>query len=183
VTSIYMLNDPATGRTRYVGKTSNLPKRIARHLGLRSTNLHLNRWIKKVGRPEVQVALTVAGDGAREERELISLGKSQGWPLVNLTPGGEGHPGAMSAEHRAKISDTMKARGIRPTKPGRKRGHVVPQEQRTKISESHRGVSLSPAHRARISEAQRLRFQRPEERAKASRAGSKGAAARWNRGG
>ena len=127
------------------------------------------------------------------EVSLIAQYRSMGYPLVNMTDGGDGLRNP-SPETRARISEALK--GHRPTPEARARnseaqkkasarpetrarrseaskgrspwikGRSHTPETRARISEAHNGRSLSPETRAKLSEAHKGRSHTPEARAR-----------------
>lgn len=105
---IYALIDPTTRLIRYVGKTVRSKARFNDHL--RSNSLtHCSRWIQELAalgfQPEFCVLEQVADEALLSMSEIwwISYGLSCGWPLTNLTSGGDGML-SPSEETRQKIS-------------------------------------------------------------------------------
>ena len=114
-TSIYTLHDP-DGELRYVGKTIlSLDLRLRRHLSnaRRGTRSYCAVWLRSLlvrgASPEIRLLQVVVGSGwVAAERYWIAHFREQGCRLVNLTSGGEGHPGhSPSTETRAKRSSSM----------------------------------------------------------------------------
>lgn len=95
---IYGLVDPITNTVRYVGKTINLRRRIRDHCTRCNKNVtHLNSWLlglKNNGlKPEVFVVDEVDNDDwIFWEQHYISLFKSWGFKLLNMTIGGDNPP-------------------------------------------------------------------------------------------
>lgn len=93
---IYTLSDPNTGLVRYVGKTDNLKRRYNEHFkNARLCKTHVQCWIhglrNKGERPEMDCIDTVLmGEFKFWEQYYISLYKSWGFDLTNLTIGGDG---------------------------------------------------------------------------------------------
>lgn len=184
-TFIYALIDPETHEVRYVGKSDNPYKRFLNHL-LDKMELHKVRWIQlllgKGLKPEWTVLEQCDKSIWQErERDWISFGKRIGWPLTNLTDGGDG--GSFKGRHhseesRMKIS--IAGIGRRHTneakekmsisqrgkhyywsgKQGPMTGRHHSEETKRKISESEKGKivwnkdkKLSEEHRRRLSES------------------------------
>ncbi len=111
---VYALTDPRTETIRYVGKSSTgmeRPQSHRLHLNLaRDPNLHKVRWIQQLQALGLSYRIDVleeVGDGDINAAEIrwIAYGRAQGWPLTNLTNGGDGQSGRVfSAETRAKMS-------------------------------------------------------------------------------
>lgn len=94
---IYGLREPHTGLIRYIGKTTNPRRRWLNHLCEKS---HCRRtyWIRSLlrrkFRPELVIIEEIRGAWPWQESERfwISFAKANGWPLVNMTSGGDGVP-------------------------------------------------------------------------------------------
>lgn len=134
---IYSLTDPTTGEIRYIGKTNNLAIRLKWHLGHCKTNrTHKNNWlvglISQGLKPIMDVLATVGNENEAYIREQmwIEYGRAQGWPLTNLTDGGNGTP-----------------------------GYQWTAEQRAAFSAKKKGVQFSDEHKAALSEAQKERLK------------------------
>lgn len=145
---VYALRDE-TGLTRYIGITTRtLGIRLRRHLydaksGLRG---HRCNWIRsmicKGNCPSILEIQRTASCGADLERNWISLMRAMGWPLVNLTDGGDGTRGVTpTPEHRMKISKALtgikrseqtKAL-IRLARAKQLPAHTTPHSEATKI--------------------------------------------------
>lgn len=165
---IYGLVDPRTLLVRYVGLASRGLKRARAHrvpsrLAERS---HKSSWIKSLLAAGLDYEIVVLEETSREalcdaERFWIAYGRACGWPLTNLTDGGDGALNP-SAETRAKRSAALKGRYMSP-------------EHRARIGDAHRGRVKSPEERRRLSEALRGKKRSAESIAKqfASRKGYK----------
>jgi hypothetical protein len=135
LTRIYTLHEPG-GELRYVGKTiHSLSKRHRLHItNARRGGLgYLGAWIRKLLRfglePEIRLLQVVVGDSwPQAEKYWIDYFRTLGCPLVNLTEGGDGHP-----------------------------GHHPSEETKAKIAAGNTGRIFSVTHKERISEAARHR--------------------------
>lgn len=116
---IYGLIDPRTLLIRYIGKSVNGLYRPRCH----KSSAHLkektykNNWIKQLIYEGLSYDIVVLEDTSREEivqaeRWWIAYGRALGWPLTNLTDGGEGPLGR-------KISEEQRARLCGPDNPGK----------------------------------------------------------------
>ena len=178
---IYGLVDPRTDAVRYIGKTKNGLKRPRMHglpSRLKKDKTYKANWIREILTLGLTYTIRVLeevpiADLCSAEQTWITFGLEAGWPLTNLTRGGEGlHGHVFTAEHRAKIS--MANRGRKLTEAHRKaisvqaRGRKLTPEQRLKftnlgrtasaetralIGQAHRGKILSAAARAKVSAA------------------------------
>jgi hypothetical protein len=181
---IYALLDDRSGEVRYIGKTLIKPStRLGQHRR-DVADTHKARWVRSIGPEHVQIKVLEAAERTRLcdlEREWIARLRADGVRLTNLTPGGEGGPGAKPGaanpmkrpEVVAKIvavprrrDDLWKARISMARK-----GQRVSEETKAKISASLSGVPKSAKHNAAVSVAQRERNARmtPEQRSEITR--------------
>jgi hypothetical protein len=129
-TFIYALHDPEDVSDRvYVGMTVAPRSRLADHMSASSLKKKTlkNGWIKSMlargSAPAMVILECVHGDDYQEaEIFWIASLRAIGVQLVNGTDGGHGG-----------------------------RGRILSKESKVKISTSHKGVKLSPEHRASIS--------------------------------
>lgn len=171
---IYGLIDPLTRLIRYVGKSCTGMRRPSRHRNLapNSVGPYCENWIRGLlasGLDYEVTVLDVATDKtalSRLEQFWIAYGRALGWPLTNLTDGGDGRsPGSKaSPETRAKMSAAHK-------------GAKHSDEARAKISafrlklyaeqpeeiEKLRARMFTATWRAKISEKQKGRIKSFEE--------------------
>src|SRR5690348_11163357 len=115
---IYALNDPLTGKCRYVGKTTDPRARLFNHCCPAIFNVgqsHKDRWIKKLAglglKPVLEILDEVpSAEWEFWEREYIRLFSAIGINLTNALPGGEGSPkgSKLSEEHRRKIGEARR---------------------------------------------------------------------------
>ena len=96
-TYIYGLKDPRDGEIYYVGKSNDPRARLSSHL---KDNINADKvaWIDGLLalnlRPELVVLENVNADKWQAaERRWIADGHDYGWPLVNISPGGNGDTG------------------------------------------------------------------------------------------
>lgn len=150
---IYGLVDPRTRLVRYVGLASKGLKRARVHrvparLAARS---HKNSWIKALLAAgldyEVVVLEADPGDLQGAERFWIAYGRACGWPLTNMTDGGDGvlNP---SADTRARRAQALRGRRLSPTHRSRiaaaLRGRAKSREAVAKTAAALRGKKRSP---------------------------------------
>lgn len=145
---VYGLTDPRTGEIRYIGKTSQGMRRPLAHAWesklAKERGRHKANWIAQLQREHLEYGVTVLdilpdtyGLDALEQR-WIAYGRGVGWPLTNLTNGGEGmHGFSPSAETRAKIA-------------AGNRGKVRTAETRARLAETSRGRRHTPEECARM---------------------------------
>ena len=127
---IYGLTDPRTNEVRYIGKTTKGMSRPIAHGRpwiLRTNRTHRTNWINKLASTGVRFGIVVLEYCTEEtisdrERAWIAWARQIGWNLTNHTDGGEGVPG-----YRFK------------------------EEQKKRIGEVHKGKTISPETRSRIS--------------------------------
>lgn len=98
-TIIYGLVDPFSGFVRYIGQSTNGVRRAKVHsypVQLQiQRHTHKSRWLSKLkttGGPKIVVLEVVPSvDQLSDyERFWIAQGRGLGWPLTNITDGGEG---------------------------------------------------------------------------------------------
>ena len=138
--SIYALIDPLTKEVRYIGKSVNPNTRFRAHLRNRS-DTHCARWLGVLRDLGLEPEMTILeaeteGDGSEAEIRWIAYGRELGWPLTNLTDGGDGSLGVVQSEEtRQKRAEAMKAahaRGLFP--PPVNKGGTISEEQKAQIS-------------------------------------------------
>lgn len=103
---IYALVDPESRLVKYIGKSCSGLARPKQHMAAYSYNrrYHVSRWIRRlvtVGlSPEIVVLETVNDKHALIPAEIwwIAYGRCLGWPLTNLTRGGDGSYGRHTSE-------------------------------------------------------------------------------------
>jgi hypothetical protein len=139
VVSIYALVVPGTADIRYVGKTEfSLRRRLGWHMTAvrRGSQLHVHRWMRKLGSPPDVILLEAVSDDrwAAAEREWIAHYR-RGGRLTNMTDGGE-VPSRVGCAHSP--------------------------ETRALLAEAMRRRVLTPVHRRRIAEAMTGKNQSPE---------------------
>ena len=153
---IYALVDPRDDTIRYIGKTiQSLEKRMKSHLRRRDGTRRA-RWIEELSasqqKPSIHILEVIRAnkDWEKRERWWIAHGMDEGWPLTNVSDGGEGRaPGHYkSSITRKRQSDAMKAAWAR----GAYRSRDT-EEWRKKISIAKKGTVIFPEHRAKISRA------------------------------
>jgi len=104
-TYIYGLREPDTMMIRYIGKTTDPHRRWLNHLCEKSKT-HRRNWILSLKRrglePEIVVIEEVTGAWPWQESERfwIAFALKNGWPLVNMTSGGDGVPDWASSPKR-----------------------------------------------------------------------------------
>lgn len=119
---IYALNDPTTGRCRYVGKSVAPKDRLRGHIRrLGEGRSHKNNWVKKLRARGLKPVLEILDEVPQTEwqfweREYIRVFRAIGIDLLNVSDGGESPPPiteelreklrrkVFTAEHRANIS-------------------------------------------------------------------------------
>jgi len=91
---IYGLVDPIDGEIYYVGQSMNPHYRLSQHLAQKAS-CPKSEWIndlKLAGLTPCVKILQVSNteNWVQDEKEWIAYGHEHGWPLTNLTNGGEG---------------------------------------------------------------------------------------------
>lgn len=155
---IYGLVDPHTGLIRYIGKTGWGQARVRLH----QTQLHKDRtykgnWLRKLKDEGLECEVEVLEVMPKEllsegERFWIEYAKCLGWPLTNLTDGGEGlHGHVFSEEHKAKISSANKGRKLTDEQKQKIRTAALQRDPLTRLrSNPRRGWHHSEETRGKI---------------------------------
>lgn len=117
-TFIYSLIDPRNGDVRYIGKSDKPKERLSCHLSERlydeRINKHKVNWLKSLIKENLKPELFILDqvnidDWKFWEQHYISLYRSFGFNLVNLTVGGDGSSFSKhSIESRLKMSIGLK---------------------------------------------------------------------------
>lgn len=157
----YGLVDPRTKLIRYVGCSSCGLKRPRQHMNPRENRANPKKamWIRDLRTAGLVFEIVVLEETTLEtwktdEIWWIAFGRACGWPLVNLTDGGDGTLGYKpSAETRAKFSAYHK---------GRKHS----AEHIARVAAANRGKKISESQRAKLRAANLGRKQSPESIAK-----------------
>jgi hypothetical protein len=111
---VYGLVCPKTGECRYIGKTCLGVRRLRHHWsGKKSGRTYKDNWLRGLDRvgliPEVVLLEVASTDQELLEAECrwIVHAREQGWPLTNLTDGGDGAAGRVGSEkQRAAVIAT-----------------------------------------------------------------------------
>lgn len=166
---IYGLADPISGMIRYVGKSTVPERRYEEHIVDRRHS-YKSHWIHSLLQQNLKPLCVIletleANDGwQRREKYWIAYGHEQGWPLTNLTDGGDGVCGRTGWRHteetKRKIGDANRGRKLPPiSEETRQRlskagmGRDVSKETRQRISKTLIGHSVSEEARCKISKA------------------------------
>lgn len=170
--SIYALDDPRTGRTRYVGWAYDVRKRLEAHIRrARREKTHKANWLNFLAATGLKPALRILESGteswADAERRWIARYRSDGADLTNATVGGEGITGMrFSAETRAKMSAAKRGRKLSPEHVEKvataNRGKRRAPDVIEKIQAKRKGFRHSEATVARIADKLRGRPLSPE---------------------
>ncbi len=139
-TFIYSLSDPITSDVRYIGKANNPKRRYANHL-FAFDNFHKSRWIKSLLNKELKPILEIIDEVPITEwqfweQHYISLYKSWGFNLTNISTGGDG-----GGVFGWRATDETKAR-MRLAQLGKK----LSSETKEKLRIAHTGKKLSASH-------------------------------------
>lgn len=116
---VYGLIDPRTKLIRYIGKSCNglsRPKKVSVYLRGRS---YCKNWIRELCDLGLSYEIIVLSECdsdpllLTEEIWWIAYGRACGWPLTNLTSGGEGAAGVkQSVDNRRKKSEAALGRSV-----------------------------------------------------------------------
>ncbi len=146
---IYILIDPTTNQIRYVGKTTDIKRRIRRHINERFIhNSYKDRWIRKLidndYLPEIEVVdIIPKKNWVYWEQFYISYFKFLGSNLTNGTLGGDEPPTTKGRKHtlesKLKMSKTKKGKPI----PWLNKGIERSETHRNNLSKSLKG-RISP---------------------------------------
>ena len=118
---IYGLTDPRTGEVRYVGKATDVQKRLYMHLFHATTELprwrdddHKARWIRQLVNLGLVPGLVILEevDGNWQEAERRWIGHFEG--LTNIALGGQGVDAPRTEIWRRRIGASHKGKVIRP---------------------------------------------------------------------
>lgn len=95
--TVYTLSDPRDGLVKYVGITSRPKKRLSEHINEDENNLK-GAWIKRLKSLSLEpiyevIDITDTDNFVWVEQYWISQFKSWGFPLKNMTDGGDGSYG------------------------------------------------------------------------------------------
>ena len=168
-TYIYTLEHPVNGQIKYVGKTNTPQKRAVNHACLSSTKgAYLKNWVISLSKeglsPKLSVIDTVdIKEWQFWEKHYISLYKSWGFKLTNLTDGGNGFDGYVhSAETKKKMKEShADVRGSKNPMFGKKsamRGKKHSHESKIKMSNAQSGEK-NPAFGKHLSNEQKERLR------------------------
>lgn len=180
---IYGLLCPLAQQIRYIGKSDDPDRRYKAHIGsARKPRCHKTNWLAKLMRqglePELRILREVpdGADWAAAEREEIAKARALGWPLTNMTLGGEGaaltEEGLKarlaimgSADVRAKMSASALARWTDPELAAQGRAANASPEKRKKLSERAKRRS-TPEYRAMMAAKSRAAWADKDKRAR-----------------
>jgi hypothetical protein len=189
---IYGLNDPRTGKCRYIGKSDSPPRRFEEHcIKSAKSNTHKDRWIAGLLREGLCPVLEVLDEVPAcqwqfWEREYIRVFRMIGFKLTNTSSGGEGFSKGHSVPLEVRKKIQLSKIGERNHMFGKKRSSetlarvsasckLAWVERRKKPSTVLKGDKnpcfgkrRSPETRAKISAAGRGRAVSLETRAKMS---------------
>lgn len=158
---------------RYVGLSSSGMRRPKSHRKIRA-DTYCSCWVQSLIRTGFEYEIVVLEEFnstdplPQAERWWIAYGRASGWPLTNLTDGGEGllNP---SARTRLKISEAMRERMSTPESRQRSREIALKlfssDEARQAISIRNRAFMLRPDVRATNSERSRAYWAAEDARA------------------
>lgn len=146
---IYTLTDPRDNLIKYIGKTLNPITRKSQHKNSR-TKTKCGTWIQSLRKLELQPIFEILDETDSEnwilmEKYWISQMKSWGFPIKNMTSGGESIDPEMSSRiHKGKIlSEEVKGK-ISKTLMGKKHSeeHKSNISKNTKIALRDRNLKI-----------------------------------------
>lgn len=126
-----------SGVIRYVGVTDNPVRRLLHHVyesmdvNGRSYHLPKSRWIRKV-QGDVKMRVVFRGSESEcyaKEPHLIRRGRERGWPLLNLSEGGDRPPRINQLPQFAAIVEKIRSRAV---------GRCIADRTRQRMSASHK---------------------------------------------
>ena len=163
---VYGLIDPRSKLIRYVGKSATGLLRMRHHRKPSAANArtYCARWIKKLrqaGHTFEVVVLEFLESATRLnelERYWIAFGRACGWPLTNLTDGGDGASvgHVVTTEQRENLAKLSRARWADPRKRAKNKKALKgskTSEGLARIAEASRKRWSDPAYRRRTSAA------------------------------
>lgn len=144
---IYALVNPINDDVRYIGKSVNPSYRYKRHIRYSKTEVsHKNSWITSLlnqGITPSMIIIDIVELNSFEfwEQHYISLFKSWGFNLTNMTHGGENPPILKGDLNPAKRPEVRIALSIANT------GKTHSAETRLKLSNAHKRNGIIPPNR------------------------------------
>lgn len=140
---VYIHIDPRTNLVRYVGKGSG--KRAYQFHPARRSGYHLT-WLKSLKSLGMKPTVELIEQNLTEEQSFsleklwIAAYRHLGFPITNLTDGGEGASGQKwTQERRNKQSLYSGEKHHSFGKPGPNKGKKFTEEHLKRLSESHKG--------------------------------------------
>jgi group I intron endonuclease len=169
---IYVLIDPISNQIRYVGKTTNIKRRVQRHINERFLHdSYKDRWIRKLINdnfyPEIEMIDEVPKNNwGYWEQFYISYFKFLGCSLTNGTIGGDAPPSTKGRKHtiesKIKMSNTKKGRPI----PWLNNGSERTDKHKENLSKSckgrkspNKGNTYSDEFRKKLSESSTVKLK------------------------
>jgi len=163
---IYVLIDPKSNQIRYVGKTTDINRRLRRHISERFLHdSYKDRWVRKLVDdnilPEIEIIDEVnKSNWCYWEKFYISYFNYLGFSLTNGTKGGDEPPSTKGRKHtlesKLKMSNTKKGKPI----PWLNNGSERTESHRQKLSKSckgrqspNKGNIYTKEHREKLSNA------------------------------
>ncbi len=151
---IYGLIDPRTHMIRYVG-LSSLDRRPSDHRStalLKNDNSHRSNWIRELDSIDLDYEICLLEICAsRSQLNLaeiwwIAYGRACGWPLTNLTDGGDG--GALGRKHTEETKAKLKLARVGGT-PALGHKHTEESKAKMRLASAAR-VNKAPASKENI---------------------------------
>lgn len=146
-TYIYSLCHPTTMEIRYIGKSGDLDRRLKTHLRDKAKT-HKTNWINSLVLngliPHIEIIDEVLlSEWEFWEKHYISLYKSWGINLTNMSSGGDGGDAGIEANEKRKKSLL---------------GHILSDETKIKIGKKNFGARRTPDALNKMSVSQRVAF-------------------------
>lgn len=144
---IYILVDPITYQTRYIGKTKNCYQRFQHHLvSTANVKSHKRNWINSLIDQGFKPLFYIIDEVEEEnwkfwERYWICQFKTWGFNLVNHTDGGDGLSNGNQTSFKKGVVPWNKRFYNYGTS---KKGSKIPQEVKDKISKGLQGNNCKP---------------------------------------
>lgn len=137
----------------YIGKGKN-----ERAYKTSERNKFYNNILKKYGKPLIEILFNnlAEKESFKVEIEQISIHKTNGFKLLNMTNGGEGVSGFKHSElskAKMKINTSFRNPEVRKKisesrkgKPSGRKGFIMSEEQKNKISKNRKGKNIGSSH-------------------------------------
>lgn len=164
-TYIYELVDPRSGDVCYIGKTVRPRGRLVDHMCFRfRTDSPVNMWLRDLSDAGAKPEMVIVDDDSdgtnwkQLEKDWIAFGFAVGYPLTNISAGGQGTTGhCHTAGAKAAMSHKLTGRKFsdetRAKMSASGKAKVFTDEHRANIAAGRRGLKFTTEHSANISKA------------------------------